>query len=158
MGGCSSVTRTTNEPRASFGGEAASRATQVTVVSPMTNNVPDGGEHSIVTASPSGSTALGGPPGTDGNVTRSPTPLVAATGISASVSTGGPRSRTVTSKRPKPWLPAPSIDRQVTVVVPIGNVAPDAGVQVTSQTRIRSPAGHETASVTDTGRVGSSAP
>ena len=45
---------------------------------------------------------------------------------------GGVTSRTVTVNEAVPVLPAASVAVQVTVVVPMGNVDPDGGAQVTA--------------------------
>ena len=47
-----------------------------------------------------------------------------------SVRTGGVVSRTVTLEEAEPALPAASVAVQVTVVVPIGKVEPELGVQI----------------------------
>ena len=65
-------------------------------------------------------------------MTGTPAPLLASTAIGAGrVSTGPTRSTTFTVKLAVPVLCAASVAEQVTDVVPSGNVAPEAGVQLT---------------------------
>ena len=64
-------------------------------------------------------------------LTFAPAALVASAVVSASDSTGPVVSVTVTLNEPVEVLSLLSDDEQFTVVVPIGKVLPDAGVQVT---------------------------
>jgi hypothetical protein len=105
-----------------------SAAVQVTVVEPNANVDPDGGVQVTGRDPSTMSVAVGLV-----NVTIAPLPLVASTvglpGVPAMV--GGVRSRIVTVNVLVPVLPAVSVAEQVTVVVPIANAEPDAGLQVT---------------------------
>ena len=97
-------------PTAAFAGSSDTRATfaiEVTARAPST-------ESAAVTT----------------NDTAVPVELVAAAEIGAgSVSTGGVVSTTVTVKLAVPALPSSSVALQLTVVAPIANIEPEAGVQ-----------------------------
>jgi hypothetical protein len=68
------------------------------------------------------------------NVTAAPAALVATVLIGpGTVTVGGWLSETVTWKVALPVLPAASLAEQVTVVAPIGNIDPDAGLHVTGR-------------------------
>jgi hypothetical protein len=102
---------------------AASRAVAVTVVVPSANIVPLGCEYDIA-VTPTASVAVAA-----SYVTTAPAPLVASTvRFAGTLTTGAVVSRTVTRKVVLPTFPAPSVARAVTVVTPIGNREPDAGL------------------------------
>ena len=107
----------------------ASEAVQVTVVVPMGKVEPDGGVHVTTGFGRAGSLSVAEAV----KFTTAPDGPVGSTVMGAgSVSTGATSSLTVTVKVPVEVLPPKSVDVQVTVVVPIGNVDPDGGVQVTA--------------------------
>jgi len=106
---------------------ALSVAEQETVVVPKGNIEPDNGAQ-VTGTDPS--TTLDAEAA---NVTIAPAGPVAFTVMSpGSVRTGGVLFSTVTVKEPVAVLPALSDAEQDTVVVPNGNVEPEAGLQVTS--------------------------
>ena len=106
-----------------------SEAVQVTVVVPMGNVEPDGGVQVTTGFGRAGSLSVAEAV----KFTTAPDGPVGSTLIGAgSVSTGATSSLTVTVNVPVDLLPLKSVDVQVTVVVPIGNVEPDGGVQVTA--------------------------
>ena len=100
---------------------AVSDAMQVTVVTPIGNPEPEPGVHTTGRAPSTASTAEAV------NVTTVLGPLEGCTMGAGSVRTGLTVSRTVTVNVRVPVLPAASVAVQVTVVVPSGNVAPEAG-------------------------------
>ena len=105
---------------------AASFAAQLTVVVPMGNAVPDAGTHVIVTPGQL-SVAVGAKFTTAvhlaGSVSFVMSPGQAIFGASLSL--------TVTVNEQLSLLPAASVATDLTVVVPLGNVEPDAGVETT---------------------------
>src|SRR5688572_1843816 len=120
----SGVTVTVNVVLAELGGVAESLAEQVTVVVP-TNVLPEAGEHETGLGPEMASIAIG-----VGYVTTAPLALpktVMSPGVPAIA--GATVSRTVTVNDASPVL-LPSLAAQVTVVTPIGNVAPDTGEHV----------------------------
>jgi hypothetical protein len=105
---------------------ALSVAEQFTVVVAMGNVAPDAGLH-VTGSVPSTMSVADGV-----KVTTAPLAPVACTVIFAgTVIDGGVVSCTVTVKLAVPLLPALSVAEHETVVVAMGNVAPDAGLQVT---------------------------
>jgi hypothetical protein len=122
VGGCASliVIRKLALP----GFPAVSVAEQVTVVAPIGNVDPDDGAQ-VTGRDPSIASDADAE-----NETAAPAGLVDGAVMSAGTVTVGPCvSATVTPKLAVPVFPAPSVAVQVTVVVPIGNIAPDAGLQ-----------------------------
>jgi hypothetical protein len=103
-----------------------SLAEHVTVVVPIGNAEPDAGVHVTGRGPSMASVAVAV------NVATAPAPLVASTTrFAGSVSAGPAASVTVTVNKPDAELPCRSLAEHATVVVPIGNVLPEAGVQVT---------------------------
>jgi hypothetical protein len=103
----------------------ASVAEQVTVVAPIAKIEPEAGEQIGVNTPLTVSVA------DDVKVTVAPAALVASLMIFAgTVTTGAVVSRTVIVKEALPVLPAVSVAEQVTVVVAIAKVEPEAGKQV----------------------------
>jgi hypothetical protein len=101
-------------------------AEQLTVVVPTGKVEPEAGVQVGVSAPSTGSVAV------TVKLTTAPPAFVAATVMFAGVvSVGGVDSLTVTVNEFFPTLPVVSVAVQLTVVVPIGNVDPDAGVHVT---------------------------
>src|ERR687894_271249 len=126
VGAVLSCTMTLNEPVASF--PAASVAEQLTVVVPSGNVEPEAGSHVTGTEPSTASVAV-----TAAYVTSAPCGLVAsaAGGADGSVNSGFVVSCTMTLNEPVPVFPAASVAEQLTVVVPSGNVEPEAGSHVT---------------------------
>src|SRR5215208_1885234 len=143
-----SCTMTLNEPSALF--PAASVAVQLTVVVPNGNVEPEAGVHSGVTEPSTKSVAVAA---AAAYVTVAPCGLVAsaAGGADGSVNFGGVVSCTMTLNEPSALFPDASVAVQLTVVVPNGNVEPEAGSHVTST-------GPSTASLADTPVYVTSAP
>ena len=105
----------------------ASVAEHVTVVAPKWNVDPLAGVHATATGPSKMSVAEAV------NVNGAPAGLVASTVVFAGTVTAGPLvSDTVTVNDALRWLPRVSVAEQVTVVAPIGNVAPLAGTQLTA--------------------------
>jgi hypothetical protein len=105
---------------------AASVAVQVTVVTPAGNVEPDGGLQLTVRAE----VALSGSVADTTYVTTAPPALVAtAVMLAGRLRVGAVLSSTRTVAVAVPVLPAPSVAEQVIVVVPSGNVLPEAGRQ-----------------------------
>jgi hypothetical protein len=105
-----------------------SLAKQVTVVVPMGKVEPDGGLQ--VTGREPSTRSLA----EAANVTTLPVgPVASAVMFAGSVSTAGVVSCTLLEKLALPVLPRLSVDEQVTVVVPMGKVEPDGGLQVTGR-------------------------
>jgi nitrogen fixation protein len=105
----------------------ASEAVHVTVVGPNGKKEPDGGVHEAATVPSTASDAdaenvTGAPPG----------PVAARDRLPGTLTTGGVVSLTVIWKLALPLFPAASEAVHVTVVVPIGNVAPEGGAHVTA--------------------------
>ena len=124
VGGVVFVTVTVKLPLALW--PAASRAEHVTVVVPSANVLPEAGAHVGTTLPSTRSVAVAV------NVTAAPDGPVAGTVMSAGRCNAGPVvSETVTVKLPVARLPAASAAEQETVVVPSGNVAPEAGMHAT---------------------------
>ena len=104
-----------------------SLAEQLTVVTPSGKVAPDAGEHVGVKAPAIKSVADAE------NVTTAPAALAAsATMFAGMVTMGGVVSATTTLNVPVAKFPDESVAVHVTGVVPIGNVLPDALVQVTA--------------------------
>lgn len=104
---------------------ALSVAEQLTVLDPSGKVEPEAGLQTTLIVPSTSSVALAV------YVTDAPAALVALAVISAGrLRVGGP-SCTVTVKLPLAELPAASVPEQFTVVVPIGKVAPEAGLQLT---------------------------
>jgi sulfopyruvate decarboxylase TPP-binding subunit len=123
-GAIESLTVTVKLPLALF--PAASAAEQVTVVVPIANVLPETGAQVTGTMPSIASSADAV------KETTAPAALVAsAVWLAGSVSTGAIESLTVTVKLPFATLPAASAAEQVTVVVPIANVLPETGAQLT---------------------------
>jgi hypothetical protein len=107
---------------------AESVAEQVTVVVPTGNVEPEAGVQTGVIEPSTKSVAVAV------NVTTVPEELGAATVMSAGTLTEGlVVSLTVTVNEPEAVLPRVSDVEQLTVVVPSGNVEPEAGVQLTDR-------------------------
>jgi hypothetical protein len=120
-----SPTVTVKVPEAAF--PAASVAVQVTVVVPIGNVDPEAGVQTTATGPSIASTAEAV------NVAIAPAALVAPrVSFAGRVRTGAVLSPTVIVKLPEAVFPAASVAVQLTVVVPIGNVDPEAGVQITA--------------------------
>jgi hypothetical protein len=103
---------------------ATSVAVHVTVVVPKGNRLPDGGEHTTSGIGSQISVAVAA------NVTTAPALVMQGTLLLVGqVITGGVVSTTVTVKLHEALFPLASVAVQVTVVVPIRKVLPDAGVQ-----------------------------
>jgi hypothetical protein len=118
-----SPTVTVNVPEAVFA--AASVALHETVVVPIGKVDPDSGVQTTATCPSIASRAEAV------KVALAPAALVASTATFAGrISTGAVPSATVTVKVPEVAFPAASVAVQLTVVVPIGKVEPDAGVQI----------------------------
>lgn len=103
-------------------------AVQLTIVLPSGKVEPDGGADTGVMEPSTESAAeavyeTGAPPG----------PVASAVMSAGKVSTGSVVSWTITSKVPKVVLPVASCEVQETVSVPIENVDPDGGVQLTGR-------------------------
>src|SRR5262245_15739517 len=129
-GGCVSLTVTVKLHDELFGGVAASLTEQVTVVVPLGNAVPLAGTQ--VTAPTPGQLS----DAVAANVvtavhTPGSVPLVMFEGQEIA---GGCRSLMVTVNEQDPAFPLASVAEQVTVVVPLGKLEPDGGVQVTVPT------------------------
>lgn len=129
-GGSASFTLTVKLSDTGLLNSSASAAEQVTVVVPIGNVDPAAGLQVAFGSIPSSSA-------TDGlvKVTTAPVELVASTVTSAGTFFRARSvSRTVTSKLAETGLSAssPSAAVHVTVVVPIGNVEPEAGLQLTA--------------------------
>jgi hypothetical protein len=122
-GPCLSTTVIWKLPVARF--PARSSAEQATAVVPTRNDDPDAGVQLTARGPSTASFAEAA------NDTTAPDALVASVVMFAgSVSVGGAESRTVTVNVPEPVFPRVSEAVHVTVVVPIGNVEPDAGEHV----------------------------
>jgi len=121
-----SLTVTVNDLSTLFTRESV--AEQVTVVVPRAKVEPVAGLHVTGTDPSSISIAVGGM-----YETGAPAGLVASAMVAPGtpVRVGG-LSLTVTEKEPEPVLPAASCAVQVTVVLPIANTDPEAGLHVTS--------------------------
>jgi hypothetical protein len=116
----------------------ASVAVHVTVVLPTGKVEPDAGEHIGAIGPSTASLAVAV------NVSAFPAGDVALSAMSAgTVTTGGVVSRTVTWNEALATLPAASLAVHATVVVPSGNVAPDAGVHENAATATSSVADAE---------------
>jgi len=103
---------------------AESVAVQVTGVAPSLNVLPEAGVQVVATEPLTESVADAA------KLTTAPAALVAsAVMFAGTVTAGFVVSKTVTVRFAVPVLPAPSVAKQVTVVVPRGNVLPEAGVQ-----------------------------
>jgi hypothetical protein len=102
---------------------ASSVAEQLTVVTPIGNVEPEAGEQDgvIEPSTRSDAVAL--------NVTTAPEELVVVVMSAGTETEGLVVSLTVTVNDAVPVLPAASVAEQLTVVVVIGNVEPEAGVQ-----------------------------
>jgi len=108
---------------------AESVAVQVTTFVPSGKMDPDVGEHETVTKPSTISEA------DEENVTTAPVGAVASTEIEdGTVTIGGVVSTTVTTNAPVAALPAASETEQCTVVVPKGNIDPDAGAHAGTST------------------------
>jgi hypothetical protein len=108
---------------------AKSVAEHVTVVVPIAKVEPEAGEQAVVIAPSTMSVA------DDVKVAVAPAEEVPSTVMFAgTVTTGEVVSLTVTAKVLLPVLPATSVAEQVTVVVPIAKVEPEAGEQVEANT------------------------
>src|SRR5438034_1490374 len=103
-----------------------STAVQVTVLTPSGQREPGAGVNVGVTGRSTRSTALAE------NGTGAPAALFAAAVMSLTVIAGGVVSPTATLKLAVVLLPAWSVAVQDTVVVPIGNREPEAGLQFTA--------------------------
>jgi hypothetical protein len=98
---------------------------QATVLVPMANTDPDGGVHVTGRAPSTTSVAVAL------KLTATPALLAASRVRSAGrVRTGAEESLTAMVKVPEAGFPAASVAVHVTVVVPMGNVEPDIGVQL----------------------------
>jgi hypothetical protein len=107
----------------------ASVAVQLTVVGPSGNVVPLAGMHVAATAPSTPSVA------DDVKLNAAPVALVASTvALAGPVRTGPVVSATEIVNDAAPLLPRVSVAVQLTVVGPSGNVAPLAGLHVTSST------------------------
>ena len=120
-----SRTTTLNEPADVL--PAASLASHVTVVVPSGKVEPEAGAH--VTTGP-GSTESVTP--TLYETTAPDGPAASATIVPGSVMLGSVLSPTTTSNESLAALPVASVALQVTVVVPSGNVEPEAGAHETT--------------------------
>nr|WP_238145304.1 hypothetical protein [Antricoccus suffuscus] len=124
IGAVISATVTENVPVPVF--PAVSVAVQDTTVVPTAKTDPDGGAQSTTGLGSTSSVAVAV------KVTGAPSAPIAATVMSiGSCNTGAVESVTVTENVPVPTFPAASVAVHDTGVVPIGNVDPDAGEQVT---------------------------
>ena len=105
---------------------AASVPRQLTLLVPSGKTLPEGGLHSTVAAGQLSAivtlyaTAASHAPN-----------RVLATRFVGHDNTGNSRSATLTVKEQLAWLPTPSVAMQFTVVVPFGNLVPEAGLHVT---------------------------
>jgi hypothetical protein len=122
-----SVTVTRNVAEAVF--PEASLAEQWTVVVPTGNVESEAGEHVTARLPPTESLAVGA-----GHETLVPDGFAVVTDLSPGtpLRTGSVVSRTMTLNEPADVLPAASLALHVTLVVPSGNVEPEAGPQVTT--------------------------
>jgi hypothetical protein len=126
-GGVVSLTTTWNDPDADE--PLLSVAVQVTVVDPSGKMEPDALLH-VTGSAPSTTSA---PTGAGVYVTCAPqSPFASAVCVGGTLTVGAP-SVTVTVNDADPLFPRVSVALQFTVVEPIGNVAPDAGLQVTGR-------------------------
>src|SRR5262245_1483490 len=126
-GGVVSRTLTLNEPLVLF--PALSVAVQVTTVVPRPNVVPEAGVQTGVIEPSTMSVAVAV------NVTLAPAELIASAVIVAgTTNTGSVVSRIYTLKWLVAVLPRVSLDEQMTWVVPMPNVLPDSGRQLTDRT------------------------
>ena len=125
-GGVVSTTVTVNDAGPVL--PCVSVALQFTVVVPTGNVEPDGGVQETGSVPSTVSVALGRE-----KVTLAPAPELAWTVMveGTPLMTGGIVSWTVTVNDEVAVLPCASLELQLTVVVAIGNVEPDAGVQLT---------------------------
>ena len=122
-----STTVTVNEAVAGL--PDASVAEHSTVVVPSANTKPEAGTQLTVTTGSTLSTTEAA------YVTVAPvTPVASATMSAGTVITGSVVSTTVTVNEAVAGLPAESVAEQLTVVVPIANVEPEGGGQVTGTT------------------------
>jgi hypothetical protein len=119
-----STTATRNEAEAEL--PRLSAAVQVTVVVPTGNNAPESGVHVTGSGPSTTSEAVGA----GVNVTRDPAGPNASSVCVGGTTIVGPASVTTTLNAADPLFPAASAAVQVTVVVPTGNVDPEAGAQV----------------------------
>lgn len=122
-GGVVSFTVTTNDPAAVL--PAASVALHCTVTLPTANCDPDAGVHSTGTVPSTLSVAV-----TPGQETVVVSPVASSWMSTKPLITGRVSSATVSGKLWDAMLPALSLAVQVTVVVPSGNILPDAGKQL----------------------------
>ena len=121
-GGVVSPTVTVNEADAVA--PATSVTVQTTVLRPSGKVEPDAGAHTGVMAPSSASNPVAA------YVTTAPAGLVASTdGMLAGTVTVGAVLNTVTLKEPEAVRPPESVTVQLTVVVPIAKVEPEAGAQ-----------------------------
>jgi hypothetical protein len=108
----------------------SSVAVSVTTVAPRPIVVPAAGDCVIARSSSQASVAVAAA-ARSGTVARQAS-SAAIVGSSGQVSSGSVVSTTVTVNVHVAVLPASSVARHVTVVVPIGNVLPEAGEQATA--------------------------
>jgi len=126
-----SLTVTVNEHDVEFGGVAASLTEQVTVVTPLANVLPEAGVHTGV-PTPGQLSAAAGVAYVTTAVHRFGS--VAFVMLAGQVIVGACISFTVTVKLQLELLPDASLTEQLTVVMPLANVAPEAGLHVGAPT------------------------
>ena len=114
----------------------ASMATQITVLVPTGNTDPEGGVQTMTVPG-----ALSRTTGLKVNTAEHCARSATTTMFGEGTSTGGSRSMMVTVKLQVAVLPAASRARQTTVVMPIGKLDPDGGVQVRARPGMLSAAG-----------------